>query len=607
MAKLYLMIIMVQLASVKIWGNNDFITTWAPAGGTITIPTNDLYDYMYNYNIEIRDANDGLIESAKNVKTSYTSGVLTDDIVTVKISGDFPHIFFYNSSDKDKILTIEQWGDIKWGSMSQAFYGCTNLTSNAADVPDLSNVTVMGNMFRGARNYNGSTKPGGHISNWDVSNVERMNNMFRDATAFNQDISKWDVSNVQTMSYMFMSANSYNNGGQPLNWGAKTAKVGTMEQMFRSNDAFNQDISGWDISSVKNLNNMFRFADGFNNAGQPLDWGNKTSQVKTMRYMFYKTSGFDQDISGWNISSLTDAIGMLDYCGMSPGNYDALLTGWNQQVQASLGTTNEIVNVDFGAEKIKYCMGGTARKQLIDAGWGDGVAGEAGNDGDYIDIVDGGRNVPDQLQLNDFRIKANANTIIDLTKVVQEEELVNKHQSVATNTGVGHATIIQNSWQVVGRSVSITNPGNFDLSPFYIGETLRINFGVEEEHCGTTVTGTAALYIIIRDEFGLPNKYVEVCAGNHIHINLYSLMGYYGRGQWELLSYINSSGNTVNTMPAGFFTKDESTLPISRLVTETTIGSETTLVFKYTPGSGDALSNDKNTGITLTIELTEIQ
>lgn len=35
----------------------------------------------------------------------------------------------------------------------------------------------------------------GHISDWDVSNVTNMNNMFHKANAFNQDISRWNVSN----------------------------------------------------------------------------------------------------------------------------------------------------------------------------------------------------------------------------------------------------------------------------------------------------------------------------------------------------------------------------------------------------------------------------
>jgi surface protein len=48
--------------------------------------------------------------------------------------------------------------------------------------------------------------------------------MFYNAKAFNQDISKWDVSNVKDMSFMFYDAES-----------------------------FNEDISNWDVSNVTNM------------------------------------------------------------------------------------------------------------------------------------------------------------------------------------------------------------------------------------------------------------------------------------------------------------------------------------------------------------------
>lgn len=52
----------------------------------------------------------------------------------------------------------------------------------------------------------GSFLPGddyGDISTWDVSSVTDMNHMFRGARSFDQDIGAWDVSNVEDMSAMF--------------------------------------------------------------------------------------------------------------------------------------------------------------------------------------------------------------------------------------------------------------------------------------------------------------------------------------------------------------------------------------------------------------------
>lgn len=61
-----------------------------------------------------------------------------------------------------------------------------------------------------------------------------MSRVFHNAKSFNQDISKWDVSNVRDMSAMFQGATS-----------------------------FNRDISHWQVSSVGNMNNMFRDAASF--------------------------------------------------------------------------------------------------------------------------------------------------------------------------------------------------------------------------------------------------------------------------------------------------------------------------------------------------------
>ena len=141
------------------------------------------------------------------------------------------------------------------------------------------------------------TKYGGHISNWDVSNVTEMNYMFKGASSFNQDISSWDVSNVTGMSGMFNGASSFN---QNLSkW--DVSQVTCMSDMFEGAKSFNQDISSWDVSQVTNMQYMFKGAKSFN---QDLNnWD--VSQVTIMEYMFNGASSFNQDISAWDVSRVT--------------------------------------------------------------------------------------------------------------------------------------------------------------------------------------------------------------------------------------------------------------------------------------------------------------
>jgi len=112
------------------------------------------------------------------------------------------------------------------------------------------------------------------ISSWDVSNVTRMGEMFRGATSFNQDLSDWDVSNVTSMG-----------------------------EMFRGATSFNQDLSDWDVSNVTSMGGMFSGATAFN--GDISAWD--VSRVTDMSYIFFNAESFNQDIGGWDVSNVVDS------------------------------------------------------------------------------------------------------------------------------------------------------------------------------------------------------------------------------------------------------------------------------------------------------------
>ena len=307
--------------------SNPFITTWVATGGEITIPTTGT---GYNYDITWTNiSGTGGDDFDTNVGDgNYLISGLTDgDTYEIAITGDFPRIFFDNTGDKDKILTIEQWGDIQWTGMFRAFYGCSNLTTiggGASNVPDLSGVTNMTQMFHACTSFTGNS----NMNNWNTTNVTSMENVFQTATAFNQNISGWNTENVTNMLAMFYQASSFNNGGQPLNW--NTSVVGNMRSMFNGANSFNQDISGWN-----------------------------TSAVTTMRLMFNGANVFNQNLGGWDINNVADMTGMLSGCNMNTVNYDATLTGWAAQTVKS--------NVNLGANGRIYCNAVAERNTLTSA------------------------------------------------------------------------------------------------------------------------------------------------------------------------------------------------------------------------------------------------
>ncbi|MEQ8424581.1 MAG: BspA family leucine-rich repeat surface protein, partial [Cyclobacteriaceae bacterium] len=316
--------------------NTSFITTWSTTDNQITIPTTGAgynYDIVWT-NLTSAGIGDG---STTGATGNFTiPGLTNGHVYQVEISGAFPQIIFNNGGDRLKIQTIEQWGDIVWTSMNSAFEGCTNLTSNAADAPDLSLVTDLSEMFRGASAFNSD------VSGWDVSGVELINFIFggasafnngettntganplnwantssfqyialafQTATAFNQDISTWDVSGVLEMSSMFQGATDFNNGGQTLDW-SNTGLVENMSYMFTGATAFNVGMPNWDVSSVTNFFNMFGGAILFN---QDLNWTINTSQPVTMESMFNGAAAFNGDISAWNVSQVVDFSSMFN-------------------------------------------------------------------------------------------------------------------------------------------------------------------------------------------------------------------------------------------------------------------------------------------------------
>lgn len=441
-------------------GSNQFIIPTTPSSG-------------YNYNVDL-DNDDGTWEYV-GITGNTTCIFATAGTYTIRISGTFSHIYFNNAGDRQKLLSVEQWGTGAWTSMENAFYGCSNLVLNATDTPNLSNATNLAMMFRNATSLNQAIGNWdiGHVTNlsymfygasafnqplgaWNTSNVTNMIGVFWGATAFNQNINTWNTGKVMYISAMFVNAISYN---QPLdNW--NTDNVVASAQMFRGASSFNQPIGNWNMSKVTNMTVMFQNASAFN---QPIG-GWDTGSATNMSSIFENASSFNQDISNWDIRKVTTMENMFSGATLSRENYDALLIGWNAQAPQS--------NMLFHAGNSMYCSpeAASARNNLIAAyNW---------------TITDGGYVTPTPSPTSTISATASPTPSCTPTPTISPTSTVSPTISATgtispTSTVTPTATPVRPGAQTPGRDVSAyPNPGRGQVS-FLVKETGATDVRIE--------------------------------------------------------------------------------------------------------------------------------
>src|SRR5690606_12198221 len=150
--------------------------------------------------------------------------------------------------------------------------------------------------------------------------------------------------------------------------------------------AFNQDISGWDVSSATDMSYMF--VSGL----ESLAIGEDTSGTPYINFVYpenHRPGNFNHSLGGWDISQVVSSEGMLSGSGLSIENYDSTLEGWSL-----LTLQNGTV---LGVHTLRYCDSEDARQQIIDDNsWS--ILGDELNCTPYVYIEDSeGPDNPNEL------------------------------------------------------------------------------------------------------------------------------------------------------------------------------------------------------------------
>ena len=217
-----------------------------------------------------------------------------------------------NTADEVELFKKEK-GTIHWAVETYISYGATDTTDDEIRMKgrrkwnrkypeygfietwSLKNVKTLQGLFKDRTGFNED------ITKWNTQSVQNMSGMFMGASIFNQNIGIWRTFNVKNMSGMFRGALTFN---QPIG-GWQTNNVENMSGMF-ANTQFNKPLA-WNTVKVKDMSAMFMIdrlglTSQFN---QPIgNWD--TTNVENMSDMFVNQTVFNQNLSNWNLSSLKD-------------------------------------------------------------------------------------------------------------------------------------------------------------------------------------------------------------------------------------------------------------------------------------------------------------
>jgi surface protein len=284
-------------------------------GETITLP----YEVAGTYSGTIDWGDGGATSVNSYANRTHTYAISGDYIIT--ITGVTTGFRFNNTGDRNKIISIQNWGNLKLGNAGNYFHGCGNLTlTSVIGVLDLTETTSFREAFKGC------------LSLTTINNIN-----------------SWDTSAITDMSSMFLSCISFNQG---LSF--DTSVVDTMANMFGACSVFNSAIS-FDTSAVTNMSFMFSSCATFN---QILDFD--TSAVNNMESMFAKSGAFDQDIGFWIVENVTNFLNFMSTktpATFSSTNLDNIYNNWSlQAVQPNIVIT-------FGSAK--YSASGVAGRFVL--------------------------------------------------------------------------------------------------------------------------------------------------------------------------------------------------------------------------------------------------
>jgi surface protein len=289
------------LSTTALLGAGAMVETTPFAGTAANAAYATTANRMYETSIgtsEVVVYEDGTVEIGAGTFTAEQLRLCVDDVFVMTAKG--PSVVFESGatlSDSpeglfSKHAVASVTGEIVVnGSMKQAFYNCTRLTTIDLALGAGSNVTDLTDAFRGC-----TALTTVDVSGWDVTGVKSLQSAFASCTALETlDLSGWDVSGVERFCGMFENDSALET---LVLTGWDTSSATTFEEMFRKCTALTTiDLSGWKTSNVKIMGRMFFGCTGLTEA-KLAGWD--LAKMENVAYMFSGCTSLEAlDLTGW--------------------------------------------------------------------------------------------------------------------------------------------------------------------------------------------------------------------------------------------------------------------------------------------------------------------
>ena len=330
--------------------------------------------FAYNFTVDWNDGTQSQINSYDDPDTLHRYVKVRS--YRIAISGVMEAWSFWKvPHSKDRIVTVEDLGNVSWKNLSGAFYDCNLLESTAGG--DISSVTDTSYMFHRSPLVQPDT------SDWDTGSVESMRAMFDDVSSANPEVRDWDTGMVEDMSGLFAKTDV----ARPHTGRWDTSSVVLMSGMFRDATVANPNVSSWDTSDVVDMSSMFEGAVVAN--PQVSNWD--TGSVVSMYAMFKNAASARPDMSHWDFGNIRFMDDMFKGVVLPTDTYSRML------MRAAITTQRKKVVLHAG-DKTQYSLDVADYRELLvnNLQW---------------DITDGGLDTSSQQFSTRWEVTSNDRTV----------------------------------------------------------------------------------------------------------------------------------------------------------------------------------------------------